>query len=98
MSRIRIFVMTAIGLLPLASIAQESAPPPVVTPEHAICVGRQYFERRAPSLGKFSCEAKEHGKLWTVRCTTESSTVRGGGGELEVDSVSGKVKLVLGYR
>src|SRR5689334_2076967 len=98
MSRIRIFVMTAIGLLPSAPIAQECAPPPVISSEHAICVGRQYFERKAPSLGKFRCEAKEHGKVWAVRCTPESSTVRGGGGELEVDSVSAKVKLVLGYR
>lgn len=98
MHGIRIFVMTAIGLLPLASIAQECA----------AASGRYLWARnlrRPPVLrasgafaGEVSCEAKEHGKLWAVRCTPESSTVRGGGGELEVDSISGKVKLVLGYR
>jgi hypothetical protein len=97
MGCLRIFVMTATALLPSASIAQECAPPPVVTSEHAICIGRRYFAK-APSPGKLGCEAKEHDKLWLVRCMPESSNVRGGGGELEVDRTSGKVKLVLGYR
>jgi hypothetical protein len=95
-------VPTAAALLLLSqssmASSKECPPPPVASAAHATCLGLQYFESPTPSSWELGCEAREQGSAWLVRCTPRSSGVRGGGGEVEVEKLSGKVKLILGYR
>jgi hypothetical protein len=76
------------------------APPPITSEKHAVCLARQEFEREWPRVNWQTLRpaaTKENGS-WLVQFIDIRLGLRGGGGELTLDSASGTVLRCLGYR
>lgn len=84
--------------LPLPMRAAECAAPPVLTAEHAACLGRQFIERGPPPPWELEYQARDTGSRWVVYYGSSQRGVRGGGGELRVQKKSGVVSFVRGFR
>ena len=87
-------------LMTSAGASDECLPPPVTTAEQAICIARLNLEREWSSTdwkGLKPTATKEDG-TWLVQFMDPRPYVMGGGGEVTLDSASGKVTRRLGYR
>ena len=84
--------------LPLPVWPAECAAPPVLTAEHAACLGRQFIERGPPPPWELKYEAWDAGSHWVVYYGPNQHGVRGGGGELSIGMKSGKVRFIRGSR
>lgn len=90
------FLLPAL-LTVFAAHAEECPLPPVNSAPHAVCLAKRFAENPKPEW-TVGYEAKETKGHWLVYYRPTSRGVRGGGGDIQIEKVSGVVKLLRGYR
>jgi hypothetical protein len=80
-------------------LALECAAPPVTKPDHAICLARQYAQKRTPPSWELEYRVKDEGSSWLVHYVPKPNVGRPDAAvDLRIDKSSGQVTFVRGYR
>ena len=98
MSQNRILTLFASFAFNAAVAAGDCPAPPVWTVADATCLAEAYVLRRSDSPWQMKYEALDLKDHWLVTYSPKDSNVRGGGGKLRVEKLSGRVVFVEGYR
>ena len=88
-------------LMTPAGPSDECPSPPVTTAAHDVCIARYDLEREWSVVDWKGLEpraTKKDDGTWLIQFINARPGVRGGGGEVTLDSVSGKVTRRLGYK
>ena len=79
--------------------ARECPAPPVAKADHALCLARQYAEKRTPPSWELEYRLKDEGSYWFVHYVPKASIGRPDAAvDLRIDKSSGQVTFVRGYR
>jgi hypothetical protein len=87
----RIILFTVAALLP-GIAAAACAAPPIKTQEHAVCIAQEIVARSEPKW-EVAYRAQQTATVWLIHYAPMSSNVRGGAGILEIERLTGAVKV-----
>ena len=93
-------IIVLMGLASSCALASEAncPAPPVATADAAICLAKLQVGKAGSQTYSVSYRAEAHKDYFVVVYGPKDSNVRGGGGMLKVDRVTGQVALVEVYR
>ena len=95
---LRLFLLGAFFITPLAD-ARKCSAPPVRESEQAVCYATAYADKNRLSHGPSHSRKVAKGRTaWSVRFVDTRRDTRGAGWEVEVDTASGTVTRFVGYR
>jgi len=80
------------------AVASDCPTPPVSTVATATCLAEAYVSKGLNSALQMDYQAEELKDYWLVTYSPRDTNVRGGGGKLRIEKLSGRVTFVEGYR
>ena len=98
MSQNRILLLLVSFAACSAAVAIDCPAPPVSTAASATCFAEAHVSKESNSAWTMNYQAEELKDHWVVVYSPKDANVRGGGGKLRVEKLTGRVTFVEGYR